>query len=130
MLWPRTRTTAAEKKGGNIEWTLLDIARPAFNGLFFMADSDLDVTANADTGSTGAGGIQSGMYVAGDQLHLQTSSSGLVGAAIAADQCSGKGGMSSDLVPENLVQGQVVNFDPDGESPFSNQIATTLWLEY
>ena len=66
------------------------------------------------------------MYVAGEEVLVWTSSSGLVGAVLAANQCP------SDMGPvaSNEVQGQIIKFDPDGDSPFSSLISTTLWLEY
>ncbi len=76
--------------------------------------------------ATSARNTWSGMYVAGEEILVWTSSSGLVGAVLAANQCPSDTGP----VASNEVQGQIVKFDPKSESPFSSLISTTLWLEY
>ena len=44
-------------------------------------------------------------------------------------QCDPVASDAKGTVENNEVQGQVVSFDPNGASPFSSVIATTLWLE-
>ena len=66
------------------------------------------------------------MYVAGEEVQVWTSSSGLVGSVLAGNKCPADTGP----VASNEVQGQIVKFDPNGDSPFSSLISTTLWLEY
>jgi hypothetical protein len=115
-----------DKQYGNIVWDHYDTPAPAFTNLFFMADGDLSATSNFYSGQSSAGNVVSGMYVAGEEILIQTSSSGLVGAVLAANQCPSDTGP----VASNEVQGQIVKFDPKSESPFSSLISTTLWLEY
>lgn len=121
-----TSTDCAVKQYGNITWDHYDTPAPAFKNLFFMADGDLSATSNFYSGHSSPGNVISGMYVAGEEIQVWTSSSGLVGALLAANSCP------SDVGPvaTNEVQGQIIRFDPNGDSPFSSLISTTLWLEY
>ena len=121
-----TSTDCATKEHGNIEWDHYDTPAPAFKNLFFMADGDLSATSNFYSGQSSAGNVVSGMYIAGEEALVWTSSSGLVGSVLAANKCD----PDSGPVAKNEVQGQVVKFDPNGDSPFSSLISTTLWLEY
>lgn len=122
-----TSTTCGAKQYGNIVWDHYDTVAPAFKNLFFLADGDLKATSNFYSGQSAAGrATVSGMYVAAEEVLVWTSSSGLVGSVLAANQCPSDTGP----VATNEVQGQVVKFDPNGDSPFSSLIATTLWLEY
>ncbi len=117
----------ATKRYGNIHWDHYDMRAPAFRNLFLYADADIETESNFSAGSTGAGGsaVISGMFVAGDQISMQTSSQGAVGSVIAADRCT-----TSPMVTSNEVKNPAVYFDPDGDSPFTDIINTTLWLEY
>jgi hypothetical protein len=117
----------ATKQYGNIQWDHYDMRAPAFRNLFLMADADIATSSNFTAGNQGGGGaaVSSGMFIAGDQISLQTSSQGAVGSVVAADRCS-----TSPLVTENVVKNPAVYFDPAGSSPFSDIITTTLWLEY
>lgn len=120
-------TDGCDKAYGNIVWDHYDTLNPAFKNLFFLADGDLSATSNFFSGSSGVGQVpSSGMYVAGEEILVWTSSSGLVGSVLAANQCD----IDDGPVSTNEVQGQVIKFDPDGSSPFSSLISTTLWLEY
>ncbi len=121
-----TSTDCATKQYGNIVWDHYDTPAWAFKNLFFLADGDLSATSNFYSGQSSASLVVSGMYIAGEEIEVWTSSSGLVGSVLAANQCP------SDVGPvsSNEVQGQIVKFDPNGDSPFSSLIATTLWLEY
>ena len=58
-----------------------DPAAPTFTNLFMYADADLRTGANFNAGSIGGNGLTpvSGMFIAGDQVQLETSSSGAVG---------------------------------------------------
>jgi hypothetical protein len=100
---------------------------PAFRNLFLLADADIETFSNFTAGNQGGGGsaVTSGMFIAGDQISLQTSSQGAVGSVIAGDRCT-----NSPMVTTNVVKNPAVYFDPDGDSPFSDIITTTLWLEY
>lgn len=117
----------ATKRYGNIHWDHYDIRAPAFRNLFLYADADIETESNFSAGSRGGGGsaVISGMFVAGDQVSMQTSSQGAVGSVIAADRCT-----TSPMVTSNEVKNPAVYFDPDGDSPFTDIINTTLWLEY
>lgn len=117
----------ATKAYGNIRWDHYDMRAPAFRNLFLLADADIETFSNFSAGSQGGGGsaVASGMFIAGDQISLQTSSQGAVGSVIAADRCT-----NSPMVTGNVVKNPAVYFDPDGDSPFSDIITTTLWLEY
>ncbi len=121
-----TSTDCAAKQYGNIEWDHYDTLAPAFKNLFFLADGDLAATSNFYSGQSSAANVVSGMYVAGEEVLVWTSSSGLVGSVLAANTCPSDSGP----VASNEVQGQIIKFDPNGDSPFSSLISTTLWLEY
>lgn len=120
-------STCATKKYGNIRWDHYDMLAPAFRNLFLLADADIETFSNFTAGNRGTSGtaVTSGMFIAGDQISLQTSSQGAVGSVIAADRCT-----NSPMVTQNVVKNPAVYFDPDGDSPFSDIITTTLWLEY
>lgn len=115
----------ATKQYGNITWDHNNLQVPAFTNTFLFADSDLITTSNFYAGSDVLDSVQSGMFVAGDQLRLDTSSQFVVGSVVAGDQCS-----TSPNVTSNQVQNVVVTFDPDGKSPFTSVINQTLWIEY
>lgn len=117
----------ASKRYGNISWNHYNMVAPALRNLFLYADADIVTFSNFWAGNSGADGnaVQSGMFVAGDQISMQTSSQGAVGSVIAADRCS-----TSPLVTLNEVKNPTVYFDPEGDSPFTDVINTTLWLEY
>ena len=115
------------KQYGNITWDHYNMVAPAFRNLFLYADGDVQTFSNFWAGNSGTNGssVQSGMFVAGDQISMQTSSQGAVGSVIAADRCT-----TSPLVTTNEVKNPTVYFDPEGDSPFTDVINTTLWLEY
>lgn len=117
----------ANKQYGNISWNHYNMVAPAFRNLFLYADADLMTSSNFWAGNSGSNGsaVQSGMFVAGDQVSMQTSSQGAVGSVIAADRCT-----NSPMVTDNEVKNPTVYFDPEGDSPFTDVINTTLWLEY
>lgn len=123
----RNHDSCGSKLYGNINWDRYDPAAPALTNLFMYADSDLMTGANFNAGSIGGAGIapSSGMFVAGDQVQMETSSEGAVGSVMTADQCT-----TSPLVTANQVKNPSVYFDPEAEAPFSAVISTTLWLEY
>ena len=110
--------------GGDISWDHYEIAAPAITNLFMMADVDLVTGANFTAGNNGENGlaVQSGMFVAGDDVTMSTSSQGAVGSVLATDRC-GDSEISS-------VQNPEVYFDPDANSPFSTIVNQTLWFEY
>ncbi len=120
-------STCASKAYGNINWDHYDMKAPGFRNLFFLADADITTGSNFTAGNRGTSGtaVTSGMFIAGDQISMQTSSEGAVGSVIAADLCT-----TSPRVTTNVVKNPAVYFDPDGDSPFSDIITVTLWLEY
>lgn len=122
-----TSGSCATRQYGNITWNHYDMSAPAFHNLFLYADSDLRTGSNFSAGNRGSATqpVVSGMFVAGDQIAMETSSQGAVGSVIAADRCT-----NSPLVTVNEVKNPSIYFDPEGDSPFTDIITTTLWLEY
>jgi hypothetical protein len=121
-------TTSCNKVAGNIDWNVIDPAAPSIPNLFMLADQDLLTHSNYQAGSASGGTVVSGLFIAGDQVELQTSSTGAYGAVVAADQCDPADGTS--LVDYNVVKNPSVYYDPNGQAPFIDIINTTLWLEY
>jgi len=112
---------------GNIRYTHLDMEDgPYIRNLFMMAETDLSVDANVQLGDPAV--PVGGMFIAGDELQLSTSSNEAVGAAVAIDKCEpSTGEMIED--GESRLQGITFWFDPNAESPFSALINITLWQE-
>lgn len=126
----------AEKRYGSIRWDHYELEAPAFNNLFLYADGDLVTHSNFTAGNNGQDGsaVQSGMFVAGDQVSMQTSSQGAVGSVLAAERCNPATLNPPDQFPEPVTFNEVKNpevfFDPDANAPFTSIINQTLWLEY
>jgi hypothetical protein len=119
-------STTCNKVGGDINWDRVNIAAPYIDNTFMIADQDLRTGSNFSAGSANAGTVVSGLFIAGDQVSMQTSSSGAYGSVIAADQCDPTG----SLVDTNEIKNPSVYFDPNGYAPFVDVINTTLWLEF
>jgi DNA-binding transcriptional regulator YdaS (Cro superfamily) len=119
-------STTCNKVGGNIDWNRVNINAPYIDNTFMIADQDLRTGSNFSAGSASAGTVVSGLFIAGDQVQLETSSSGAYGSIIAADQCNPTG----SLVDTNIIKNPSVYFDPNGYAPFIDVINTTLWLEF
>lgn len=119
-------TDCADKRYGNVSWDHYDMRAPAVTNLFLYADADLVTDSNFAAGNSGYNGsaVQGGMFVAGDQLSLNTGSQSVVGAALAADQCD------SGPPSENVIKNMTLYYDPQAKSPFTSIINQTLWLEY
>lgn len=115
------------KVGGNISWDKTDVAAPSVSNLFMFADQDIKVDSNYYAGSDTAGTVISGMFIAGDQIEMQTSSNGAYGSVIAADQCTPATGT---LVSSSIIKNPSIYYDPNAQAPFTDIINTTLWLEY
>ncbi len=116
----------SSKQYGNITWDHYAIDAPAYPNLFFYADADVLTGSNFTAGrGTTAPPVTSGMFVAGDQIQLSTSSSGAVGSILAGNSCT-----TSPLVTSNEVKNPTVWYDPNSDAPFTSVITTTLWLEY
>ena len=117
----------ATKVYGNITWDHYELSAPAYQNMFMLADTDIITASNFSAGSEGPPAV-SGMYVAGDQIDMSTSSQGAVGAVLAADQCESP--PSRGLITASVVKNPAVYFDPNAESPFSSVVTVTLWLDY
>ena len=115
----------ATKSLGNIYWDHYDMSRPMIPNLFMLAGQDLVTDSNYSAGSGGPP-VVAGLFVAGDQISMQTSSNGAYGAVIAADRCS----ISGSPVSDNEVKNPSIYYDPTADAPFTSIISTTLWLEY
>lgn len=119
----------ATKQYGNIEWDRYDIKVPAFKNLWMYADTDVVTGSNFNAGSgITAPPVVSGMFIAGDQMSLQTSSSGAVGAVAIADNCETP--PTRGRVTVNEVKNPTIYFDPNSDAPFTSVITTSLWLDY
>jgi hypothetical protein len=120
--------SCAGKKYGNINWNHYDMKAPSMTNLFMYADSDIVTHANWSAGSgTTAPPVISGMFVAGDQMLMETSSAGAVGSVVVGDQCTTG---SPDLATTNQIKNPEIYYDPNSDAPFTSIISTTLWLEY
>lgn len=108
-----TNAATCDKRGGNVEWKLFNLT-PWLSGLQMLAEANLTGNANATAGS--------GLFLAGDKVDLNTSSSTITGAVIAANDCAAAG--------ENTIQGVTINYDDTMETPLSDIIRTSLWLDY
>ncbi|MBC7306282.1 MAG: hypothetical protein H5T80_05005 [Dietzia sp.] len=119
-------TTCASKRHGNITWDHYELAAPASGNIFMLADSDIVTSANFTAGRLSP--LSSGMFIAGDQIQMSTSSQGAVGSVITANQCPTP--PPNGLITTSRVQNPSVYFDPNAEAPFSSIITTALWLDY
>lgn len=120
--------TCASKQYGNITWNHFTLSTPAYINLWMLADADIVTRSNFSAGSFGPP-VVSGMFIAGDQIQMETSSQGAVGSIVAANQCPtpiGGGG----LITASEVKNPSVYFDPNSDAPFSSVITTSLWLDY
>lgn len=120
-------TTCGTKAYGNITWDHYDIGQPAYHNLWMFADTDLVTNSNWKAGSFGPP-VVSGMFIAGDQIQLETSSAGAVGAVLSADTCPTPA--SNGLITTSEVKNPSIYFDPNSDAPFSSIITTSLWLDY
>uniref|UniRef100_UPI0035687901 hypothetical protein n=1 Tax=Actinotalea sp. TaxID=1872145 RepID=UPI0035687901 len=117
----------SSKQYGNITWDHYDLTAPAYNNLWMFADTDLVTHSNWKAGSMTVP-VVSGMFVAGDQVQLETSSAGAVGSVVAADQCSTAS--PKGLITTSEVKNPSIYFDPNSDAPFASVITTSLWLDY
>lgn len=117
-------TTSCPKIGGNIYWNLNDISAPRISHLFMFADADLTTDHNFHAGGISGNTVISGMFIAGDQINMQTSSNGAFGSVIAEDTCQNSGPVTS-----NVIKNPDIFYDPNAQAPFTSIIDTTLWLE-
>ena len=113
------------KKYGNITWDHYSIGQVALPGQWFLADSDLVTTSNFSAGSATAP-VSSGMFSAGDQMNMETSSQGAVGSVVIGDKCNTTDG----LVSTSEVKNPTVYYDANADGIFTSVITTALWLDY
>lgn len=119
---------SCQKTAGYIHWDHIDLGAPAITNTFMVAEADLVTDANWKAGSATGGTVVSGLFVAGDQVNMQTSSAGAYGAVIAGDQCPA---VSGDLANGgNVVKNPSIYYDPNAEAPLTDIVRTTLWLEF
>ena len=117
--------TVCPKVGGSISWDHDNFAAPFMTNMFMLADADLSTGSNFYAGGVNSDGtVSAGLFVAGDQINMQTSSQGAYGAVVAADQCAPSPG------EKNVIKNPTIYYDPNAEAPFTDVIDTTLWLEY
>jgi hypothetical protein len=109
-----TDSATCNKLGGNISWKLYDVSA-YISGLVMEAEGDLTDSANNNAGD--------GLFAAGDQVYLSTSSATLTGSVVAANQCPNTSNPST-------VQGVTLHYDQNAEAPIQSVVRTTLWLEY
>lgn len=113
------------KIGGNIVWNHDSLGAPAIFNLFMFADADLSTSSAFQAGGAVGTNVQAGMFIAGDQVNMQTSSQGAYGAVIAEDQCP-----TNDPNKQNVINNPTIYYDPNAAAPFTSLIDTTLWLEF
>jgi hypothetical protein len=104
------------KVGGNISFLNGLKINNAMTGIVLYADADLRGDQQVIAGS--------GLFAAGDQVTLNTSSSQLRGAVLAGDQCPPPNAKSA-----SSIQGMTITFDGSIEAPLASLIRTSLWLE-
>jgi hypothetical protein len=121
-----TSSDCNSKQGGNITWSHTDAYRPALQGTFMLADSDLQITANVSLGQDINGVPDAGLFIAGDQIDLETSSNGIYGAVVASDQCT----IAGSNVSINEIKNPALWYAPNTSAPFVDVVNTTLWLEF
>ena len=102
------------KLGGSITAKLVTISNAALPGTVLVADTDLVITSNFQAGI--------GVFAAGDQIQVETSSNGITGTIIANDTCTAGGDI-------NEVKNAVIKYDRNVEVPLLDIIRTTQWLE-
>ncbi len=106
--------SACSKLGGGIDAKLVTINSAALPGVIFVAQGDLSATANFEAGI--------GVFAAGDQIQIETSSNGITGTIVANDNCKAGGDI-------NEVKNAVIKYDKNVEVPLLDIIRTTQWLE-
>lgn len=114
------------KNFGNITWDHYEIDSPAFGGQWMFAETDLVTGSNFTAGDIT--GPTSGMFTAGDQVSMQTSSAGAVGSVVAADQCASP--PPNGQVTTSSIQNPTIYYNPDSPAAFTSVITTSLWLDY
>lgn len=109
-------SATCNKLGGNITAKLVTISNAALPGVVLVADGNLSATSHFEAGI--------GVFAAGDQIQVETSSNGITGTVIANDTCP-----SSTTGMTDQVKNAVINYDQNVEVPLLDIIRTTQWLE-
>ena len=109
---------------------MVDYRSPDLLDLVIHRSPDLAILtgSNFHAGSDVNGTISSGFFIAGDQINMETSSTGAYGAVIAGDQCDPADGLT--LVDYNEIKNPSIWYDPNAATPFVDIVNTTLWLEF
>ena len=122
--------TCATKQYGVIQWDHYVMKAPAFNNIWMYADADIITHSNFTAGSgITSPPVVSGMFIAGDQISMQTSSAGAVGSVLVANECPTPS-MPSGQVTMSEIKNPTVYYDPNSDAPFTSIITTSLWLDY
>jgi hypothetical protein len=79
-----------------------------------VAQAQLSVSSNFSAGV--------GVFAAGDQIYIETSSNGIRGTVIANDTCTASGNTDQ-------VKNAVIEYDRNVEIPLVDIVRTTQWLE-
>lgn len=125
----------ATKQYGNISWNKYDLRHTHNSSVWFLADTDIVTGSNFMAGSSGFDApyeVSGGMFIAGDQISMQTSSTGGVGSVIAAGQCASlpSQGIVSTTDNRSEIKNLKIWYDPQSEAPFTSVVTTSLWLDY
>lgn len=107
-------STTCGKLGGDIYAQGVTINSAALPGVIFVAQGQLSVSSNFSAGI--------GVFAAGDQIYIETSSNGIRGTVIANDTCTASG-------KTDQVKNAVINYDKNVEIPLVDIVRTTQWLE-
>lgn len=124
----------ATKRYGNIKWDRFTLKAPSFPNMWFYADTDLQTSSQFTAGSGTTGNpVISGMFVAGDQMELSTSSQGAVGSVVVGNECTTPPVPSvgnQGLITNTVIKNPAIYYDPNSDAPFTSVITSTLWLDY
>ncbi|MDA8434906.1 MAG: hypothetical protein M0Z98_02845 [Actinomycetales bacterium] len=107
-------STTCGKLGGDIYAQGVTINSAALPGVIFVAQGQLSVSSNFTAGI--------GVFAAGDQVYIETSSTGIRGTVIANDICTASGNVDQ-------VKNAVIDYDQNVEIPLVDIVRTTQWLE-
>lgn len=122
------------KRYGNITWDRFTLKAPSYPNMWFYADGDLKTGSQFTAGSGITGNpVISGMFVAGDQMELTTSSQGAVGSVLVGDECTTPPTPSvgnQGLITSTVIKNPTIYYDPNSDAPFTSVITTSLWLDY
>lgn len=122
------------KRYGNISWNRFTLKAPSYPNIWFYADGDLQTGSQFTAGSGISGNpVISGMFIAGDQMELTTSSQGAVGSVLVGNECVTPPSPSvgnQGLITSTVIKNPTIYYDPNSDAPFTSIITTSLWLDY